>query len=647
GRPWGWGRRRWARRWPRGGSWPGAGGVGLGAGLGRGRGGAGAGAGPGRLPLAGVAEFGLQRQREDRSALASLVLRCELYWSWLSPRARPSPRPAPSPPSPPRSSHPASAAAFGELFAAFGTHLVVGARAGGLLRSVTAVRLCRAAMAGASAQEVADCLRVEVTAGGGGAARAGAAAAACRRAREAQGQQESFSEAYSERLVEVEGGRQDGDLLYGPPGAYRRWLQSLPGAPGLVAAEVRSLHTLLPEGSARRRALKAALGHYIAAHGLRLNCSRSCPAGTFSAGPCRCLCAAPTGDASRSAYGSGGRGFGSAFGSGGNGSAGGGFGTGGDGFETATDGSGSASGAGGGGGFGTGTDGSASGTGGSGSGGCGGGFGSASGTGTSGRSGTGGGSTTDGSGAGAGGFGFGGSGTGHGGFGSPSGSGSGTSGLGTGSESFGSGTDGSAAGPGGSGTGPGGVPLPARGDPLPARGAPVPARGDPLPARGAPVPARGAPLAAPAARAAPPSPRTAAPGTGGPPSCRCWCGEGRGWWGDHLSATDAYVRVAFGEHGPAPTPSGTTTGPAGGGARLDLGVVRLPSDPAQAQLRVEVWDQDQGWDDDLLGACQVPLQATGGGPRGDDPRGDDPRAGAPRAAWFASRVGGGWSSATC
>ncbi|XP_074023695.1 perforin-1-like [Numenius arquata] len=237
-----------------------------------------------------VARFGLQRQQEDRYDFSSLEMSCVFYWTQVSPAARPSPHFLRAVRALPPKFTPATAADYEELLAAYGTHYIRGAQMGGRLRAVTAIRSCRAAMAGASAQEVADCLGVEVTAGGG-AGRGGAMAKVCRRAREGNQGNASFNEAFGERLVEVEGGEQHGDLLYGRPEAYAKWLQSLPALPGLVAAEVRPLHTLLPRRDPRRGALKAAVGHYVARRALRFNCSRACPGGHL-VGPCQCGCPA-------------------------------------------------------------------------------------------------------------------------------------------------------------------------------------------------------------------------------------------------------------------------------------------------------------------------------------------------------------------
>lgn len=75
--------------------------------------------------------------------------------------------------------------------------------------------------------------------------------------------------------------------------------------------------------------------------------------------------------------------------------------------------------------------------------------------------------------------------------------------------------------------------------------------------------------------------------------------QATGLWGDVITASDAYMKVFFGGQERRTgtvwntnNPKWTTT--------LDFGDVLLTTG---GPLRVQVWDEDYGWDDDLLGTC--------------------------------------------
>ncbi|XP_035428488.1 LOW QUALITY PROTEIN: perforin-1 [Cygnus atratus] len=238
-----------------------------------------------------VAEFGMQRQREDRYGFASTEVHCVHYWISASTPPHPSPHFLRAVKALPPRFTPDTAADYSELLAAYGTHYIQSAQLGGHLRAVTAIRTCRATVAGLSAQEVADCLKVEMAANAI-PVQLQAMRTACKKARASNRANASFNEVFNERLVEVEGGEEHGDLVYGRPEAFSRWLQGLPRLPGLVAANVRPLHTLVPKSDRRRGALRAAIGHYIAWRALRLNCSQTCAGGRHPVGPCQCSCPA-------------------------------------------------------------------------------------------------------------------------------------------------------------------------------------------------------------------------------------------------------------------------------------------------------------------------------------------------------------------
>lgn len=72
-----------------------------------------------------------------------------------------------------------------------------------------------------------------------------------------------------------------------------------------------------------------------------------------------------------------------------------------------------------------------------------------------------------------------------------------------------------------------------------------------------------------------------------------------GLWGDWITATDAYVKVFFGGQERRTATVYNNNNPTWM-TRLDFGDVLLATG---GPLRVQVWDADNGWDDDLLGTC--------------------------------------------
>ena len=79
-----------------------------------------------------------------------------------------------------------------------------------------------------------------------------------------------------------------------------------------------------------------------------------------------------------------------------------------------------------------------------------------------------------------------------------------------------------------------------------------------------------------------------------------------GLWGDHSTATDGYVKVLFDKQTVHRSRVIANDNNPHWGAVVDLGGQDLSS---VKTVRFEVWDEDGGWDDDLLGECERVLSA--------------------------------------
>ncbi|XP_042249084.1 perforin-1-like [Thunnus maccoyii] len=78
-----------------------------------------------------------------------------------------------------------------------------------------------------------------------------------------------------------------------------------------------------------------------------------------------------------------------------------------------------------------------------------------------------------------------------------------------------------------------------------------------------------------------------------------------GLWGDFFTSTDGYVKVFF--NGPFwRSPVINNNNNPHWNMIVDLGTQDVSSGP---KVKFEVWDQDSGWDDDLLGKCERSLSA--------------------------------------
>lgn len=82
--------------------------------------------------------------------------------------------------------------------------------------------------------------------------------------------------------------------------------------------------------------------------------------------------------------------------------------------------------------------------------------------------------------------------------------------------------------------------------------------------------------------------------------------RGTGLWGDHTTSTDGYVKVSFNGHMVRRSPVIYNNNNPQWAMSVDLGSQDLSKGQ---RVRFEVWDEDNKWDDDLLGQCEKVLNA--------------------------------------
>ncbi|XP_051865923.1 perforin-1-like [Pristis pectinata] len=251
------------------------------------------------LTLAGskskVMSFATRKAQSDRYSFASHEFRCRLYRYRLKDPPPLTPQFSAHLGQIPNTSYEGARHHYHRLVQTFGTHYVRSVELGGSFKDVTAIRTCKAAVEGLTAEEVKDCLSVEASYEVVQAGKATAGTSFCKRKASSLSHGSSFHQAFSERLT-VTGGQSTGemDILFSSdPAAFTRWLNSLTASPGAVHYQLAPLHHLLPTSDRRRDQLGLYLSEYITANALRRDCSKTtCPAGKSKSpsDPCSCLC---------------------------------------------------------------------------------------------------------------------------------------------------------------------------------------------------------------------------------------------------------------------------------------------------------------------------------------------------------------------
>ncbi|XP_036403572.1 perforin-1-like [Megalops cyprinoides] len=189
-----------------------------------------------------------------------------------------------------------SKAEYRRLIHTYGTHFSRKVQLGGSVRSVTALRVCQAALSGYSEEEVKDCLNAEASLTVGIRASVKTEAQHCKHDLQQKHSKQNFHSHFSERSTEVTGGKSGvSDLLFSgvsDPAAFRDWMGSLKDTPDVVTYSLDPMHLLVRRPERKRRGLKKAVEDYILEHALLKRCSARCSGGATpsSHDSCDCVC---------------------------------------------------------------------------------------------------------------------------------------------------------------------------------------------------------------------------------------------------------------------------------------------------------------------------------------------------------------------
>ncbi|KAL4624818.1 perforin-1-like [Arapaima gigas] len=240
--------------------------------------------------------YAMKKSKEDKYSFVSHQVHCSFYRYRIATEPPLHPEFLKSINSLPKKYDTATKSVYRNLIDTFGTHFITEVNLGGKLKSITAIKICKAAMSGLTDTAVKDCLDVEASATFAMTAELKTEAHHCKELTKKIGHDQTFSSMFHDRHSEMVGGKQDtADLLFSggsEPNAYMDWLSSLKTIPDVVFYSLKPLHLLMPHKHPAINNVKKAVEDYIIQNALLKRCSECCNIGRRASArdPCACVC---------------------------------------------------------------------------------------------------------------------------------------------------------------------------------------------------------------------------------------------------------------------------------------------------------------------------------------------------------------------